>query len=247
MEPFAQQCTSNLRTWETRSADLTSADPAAPREAPNRPLSPSRLPDNFFTAFPMTIPAHLVTPEEQAEALGTWHSADGSSSSSDASSEHSFPLSETQSVNPQSPQLPSMHSAYTPTSPFHSPFESVGSFLLSPRDQSVHSNHRQRPSSAGSSSSIASDATTAIRAAYHVSVRKKRSMNRSSWNASPCNSTPPSVPPPVPKVGLVKLVIRDPDVHESIPAVSTSSNSPTTIAHHAMPSTSSTISTTGPP
>ncbi|KIM91611.1 hypothetical protein PILCRDRAFT_810896 [Piloderma croceum F 1598] len=243
MEPFAEQCTSNLRTWETRAAELIAAAPAAARETPSRSVSPSRLPENFFTAFPMTIPTHFLTPEEQAEAFGTWHPTECSSASSDASSEHSYPLSETQSVNfPSTSQFPSIHSAYIPTSPLYSPSESVGSSLLSPREQSGLSHH-QRPSSAGSSSGVASEATTAIRAAYHASVRKKRSMNRNSWNA--CNQTPPSSPPPVPpKFGLVKLV-RDSDMHESAPACSTGTNGLSTLAH-TTPSISSTVSTAGP-
>lgn len=242
MEPFAEQCTSNLRTWETRAAELIAAAPAVARESPSRSVSPSRLPENFFTAFPMTIPTHFLTPEEQAEAFGTWHPTECSSASSDASSEHSYPFSETQSVNSQSTsQFPSIHSAYTPTSPLYSPSESVGSSLLSPREQPTPSHHK-RPSSAGSSSGVANEATTAIRAAYHASVRKKKSMNRNSWNANPA---PPSSPPPVPsKVGLVKLV-RDSDVHESAPAGSTGTNGFSTLAH-TTPSISSTVSTAGP-
>jgi hypothetical protein len=237
MEPFATQCTSNLKTWEARSSELAATTPAAPPEAPNHPVSPSRLPNNFFTAFPMTIPTHLVTPEEQAEAFGAWHPIEGSSSSSDVSSEHS-PRLDTQFTNSQ---LPSIYSTYTPMSPTLSPVESVGSSLLSPRDQSFPS-HYQRPSSAGSSSSVASDATTAIRAAYQSSIRKKRSMNRNSWNASLAGSAS-SPPPQVPKVSLANLVTKGPNVHDT-----TSPVSPTlsTIAHPAAtPSTSPTTSDAG--
>ena len=228
MEPFAMQCTSNLKTWEARSSELATTTPAAPPEAPNHSISPSRLPNNFFTAFPMTIPTHLVTPEEQAEAFGAWHPIEGSSSSSDVSSEHS-PRLDTQFTNSQTTaQLPSIYATYTPISPLLSPVESVGSSLLSPRDQSF-SSYYQRPSSAESGSSVASDATTAIRAAYHASIRKKRSMNRNSWNASLTGSAS-SPPPQVPK---------GPTVHDTTPPVSPNLS---TVAHPATPSASPTTS-----
>lgn len=197
MEPFARQCTSNLRMWETRSAELLVT--AAPIPPPTAPVSPSRLPEDFFTAFPMTIPTHLVTRKEQAEAFGTYHPFEGSGSSSDSSSyDYSYPRSETQNLQTTSSTHPS-------SSPLISPLESVGP---SPREQYIP--HHQRPSSAGSSSSFASEATTTtIRAAYHAGVRKKTSINRSSWNANPWVSAPPPPSPQVSKLGFVNFVAKD--------------------------------------
>jgi hypothetical protein len=238
MEQFAKQCTANLRIWETRSSELIATALVTPLKEPHPPVSPSRLPENFFNAFPMTIPTHLVTPEEQAEAFGTWHHAEASSSSG-ASSEHSYPRSETQSINLQTiSQLPSASA-----SPLLPPPESPESCLLSPREPSVPS--YQRPSSAGSSSSIASDATTSIRAAYHAGVRKKRSMNRNSWNMSTRVSSPPPPSPQVPKVGFMNFVIKDSSMHHSTLSESTDLNSPIAIAHSAPSPTSSTTSIGG--
>lgn len=200
MDQFAQQCTSNLKTWETRSTELRAAAPADAPDSPTHPMSPSRLPEDFFGAFPLTLPTHLFTPEEQAEAPASWFPIEASSSSSEASSEYSHPYSEALPV--QSPiiqhRAPSISTTFTAASPLQSPSESIGSFLLSPRSDISISYQHHRPSSAGSTSSFGtSDARTSMQAAYQASVRKKRSLNRNSWNVSRMGSGPP--PPPVPQ------------------------------------------------
>lgn len=191
MERFAQQCTHNLKTWEARSSELLMVSPDTLPEAPD-PMSQSRLPEDFSNAFPMTLPNHLVTSDEQADTFLAWQPTEVFSSSPDTSSEYSYPHFEIHSIGSHATsQLPS---PFISPSLIPSPCGSFGSCLLSPRSEHSTSYPYCRPSSVGSSTSIASNATIAIRAAYHASVRKKGGLNRNSWNMSPLGSTPP--PPP---------------------------------------------------
>lgn len=192
LERFAQQCTRNLQTWEARSSELLAASPTISLETSDRPTSPSRLPEDFSSAFPMTLPAHLTMPGEQIDAFLAWHPVDISSSSSDDSSEHSHPHSEIHTINSHTSPLPS---PLRSPSPILSPCESVGSCLLSPRSENSISFAYCRPSNVRSST--ITGASNAIRAAYHASVRKKKSLNRNSWNMSPLEL---ALPPPSPSL-----------------------------------------------
>lgn len=116
MHVYAQQCASNLTLWEARCIELEDAaekfkDAVIKPELPSTPTSP-RQPDDFLTAFPLTLPLSHRTPQHE-DITPTWsHSSPRSSGSSCGSSE-SGPCS---------------------------PCESVGSFLISPNSDTSASN-----------------------------------------------------------------------------------------------------------
>lgn len=233
MTKFAEQCTQNLKTWDTRSKELraTTSGTMVPPEPPQSEVpfpSSQSIPEVFLNAFPLTLPVHWVGPPAE----------DTMSTLPDSESLNPLP---THAPTPTPPytHLPSISTLFSLSSPLISPAESVGSCLLSPRldtPSTLHSHpsHPYRPSSAGSTNS-SSDATNAMRAAYHASVRKKRSIqNRNSWNASPIGSgsfySPPPPLPTTPVQGfsptatLDDLLVKDSKASSALPDSSPKAN-----------------------
>lgn len=154
--------------------------------------------EDFFTAFPMALPTRLVAPDVLAEPSSVWHRPEMSSSSS-LSSETSYAQSD---ANPRtlSYNLPISVSCAPGSPGLPSPCDSVGSSILSPRSDQFFASTPQRPPSASGNTTGTSDASNAIRAAYHASVRKKKSLNRNSWNPMSYTDTGPSPSPMSPRL-----------------------------------------------
>ncbi|KAG5646346.1 hypothetical protein DXG03_003669 [Asterophora parasitica] len=199
MKPFADQCVSNLRVWTQRLKDLE----ATQSDRVNLASSTPRHPDDFMTAFPLTLPpAHRISSTEEPSLI--WPTA---------------PYSRT-------PESSSGSSDYL--SPACSPACSVTSFAFSPISESSNSNSNSSnpplssqcpPSSADNTSvlgilssaqaSHCSDGHAAVRAAGKLSIRKQKSMNRNSWSPSAFSMSgqpPPKPPVPVPKSAVTLLV-----------------------------------------
>ena len=196
MKKFAEQCTQNLETWDTRSKELRATTSAPPETPQPETICPSSLPKVFLSAFPLALPVHCVgTPTEDTRTT----------------------LSDSESTPTPPHTTPPSISAFS-SSTLTSPTESVGSYVFSPRSDtpSTPSTHPYQLSSASSATS-SSDATNAMRAAYHASVRKKRSIqNRNSWNASPIAFYSPP-PPLAPRPVHPTVVLNDsPFVKESL-------------------------------
>ncbi|KAJ6582889.1 hypothetical protein DFH09DRAFT_1144839 [Mycena vulgaris] len=67
MQPYAAQCDLNLVLWTARLAALQAADGAHKSKAKPRPQPQPRQPDDYNTAFPLTLPpAHCRTPMLEA-------------------------------------------------------------------------------------------------------------------------------------------------------------------------------------
>ncbi|EPQ52062.1 HD-domain/PDEase-like protein [Gloeophyllum trabeum ATCC 11539] len=62
MAKFALQCSSNLQTWEARCAELNVHEDAA-LEDPERSATPARMPEDFLTVFPLTLPSDFLLPQ----------------------------------------------------------------------------------------------------------------------------------------------------------------------------------------
>lgn len=158
MRPYANQCAYNLRKWTQRLKQLE-----ANKQDEHAHLSTSspRHPDDFMSAFPLTLPpAHRASHVEEPPSLWPLAPSDRSSETSSGSSESNL----------------------------CSPAGSVSSFVFSPVSDS--SNHRP-PSSAGSNTSMSNthphpiaDGHAAIRAAGKLGIRRQKSMNRNSWSPS---------------------------------------------------------------
>ncbi|KAF5379076.1 hypothetical protein D9615_005977 [Tricholomella constricta] len=191
MKPFAEQCVSNLRIWTKRLKCLE----ATQSDRANHASTIPRHPDDFMTAFPLTLPpAHRICHTEEPTLV--WPTAPymRSSESSSGSSDSNL----------------------------CSPACSVSSFAFSPISESSNSNnsntHPRPPSSAGSISVLGSltsghhspaDGHAAIRAAGKLGIRKQKSINRNSWSPSVFSMSgqpPPKPPVPVPKSTVTLLV-----------------------------------------
>ncbi|KAF8068951.1 hypothetical protein FPV67DRAFT_1414332 [Lyophyllum atratum] len=182
MKPFADTCSNNLRIWTKRLKALE----ATQNKQTNVSSATPRHPDDFMTAFPLTLPPTHRTPQPE-EATLVWTTA-ASSRSSESSSGSDSNLC--------------------------SPSGSVSSFAFSPASEYSSSNARP-PSSADSASVLGSlpplthpshaDARAAIRAAGKLGIRKQKSMNRNSWSPS-AFSQPDQPPVPVPRSAVTLLV-----------------------------------------
>ncbi|KAI6129536.1 hypothetical protein EV401DRAFT_1927761 [Pisolithus croceorrhizus] len=174
MQRFADQCTTNLVSWQKEKARLTGPcdqDDVSPSDFP--PPSP-RPPQDFLASFPLTLPTFALGHPDNSHLL-PWQ--------------------------PPSPFRPSFDSegqradASPPDSP--APSVSSGSFVLaSPSSLSFRT----------VSGVNKNDAATAMRAAYQVGVRKKRSFyNRYSWTSdlSPVASSPNLVVAAIPKATVL--------------------------------------------
>jgi len=193
MGAYARQCATNLQLWEQRCAELTAkatemgaASSASPGSSGDRrTVGPSAMlgrPEDYMTAFPLTLPCCLQ-PQDQPTVV-TWNSiiyspSEGSASSSDVSSDSQLSVVATPDVSTNgATAMP----VYSPSSNPSSPAESLQSFDISPRSEVLPSN--KLPSIAASGKNPGAGVNSALRAAYEVSVRKKRSYHRNSWNPS---------------------------------------------------------------
>lgn len=165
LKRYSRQCATNLKIWQERiklGAETQMQSDGA------APPNASQTPSDFLNAFPLTLPPSLIVGGEEWTFLVA-----PSCSSSDASS-----------VLTRSPDVRTVEPGSQPTSPC----ELAPSLLLPPSPQSdVGSMHNARPGS-----SCGNDTTTALRTAYQASARKKRSLNRNSWNVSPIAAGPES-------------------------------------------------------
>ncbi|KZT02979.1 HD-domain/PDEase-like protein [Laetiporus sulphureus 93-53] len=181
---FAQQCRENLAIWEERSAEL-SATVGPATAVPNPPLvCQFHHVEAFLSAFPPTLPDSLRSQEEQTH----------SRASSESSASSGFSHYESCESGPPSPF------ASPTTSPFSPTFGQARLELAS--SPSSLSSPQRPPSimSISSHSTQAQGATAAIREAYKMSVRKKKSFHRSSWNPIP-NIHSVTVTPSIPSDG----------------------------------------------
>jgi len=191
MNEYAQQCASNLQQWELRCAELTAqaeAGTGVVGDDDRKVMSPSAMlgrPEDYMTAFPLTLPSACLLLQEHATPV-TWKMysrSEGSSSSSDVSSDS------------QSSGMAGHHDMnrtagtpiYSPLSDPGSPAESMGSFMFSPRSElggGAGGLPFRPPSGSENGGGGGGGGTSAIRAAYEVSGRKKKRCNRNSWNPS---------------------------------------------------------------
>ena len=165
---FADQCASNLSQWSARCEELKNAT----QTDHNSPLATSpRRPNDFMSAFPLTLPASHRSPSE--DPVLVWPTISSQSSDSCSGSSESNPCS---------------------------PSDSVSSFPFSPASDSSNSNPSAPPLSASSTASNSHvhingplNGHEAIRAAGKLGIRKQRSMNRNSWSPFSTSTQPRSV------------------------------------------------------
>lgn len=209
---FATHCQENLGIWQRRIAQLTNR--GTPKKQPNKlTLGPLTTTSDFLTAFPLTLP-RLFLNEEQ-------HSESGSDSRPGSSLSSAAPFDQMSSpcVFPPSPSNPSLAN------------------LAPNRPDTAMSNGNH---STRSTNTNVSDSSTAIRAAYKASVRKKKSFHRSSWTQGPV-STPENFP-----IGAHQLkysTTAETSVSPFISPISTFPSKPKDLNHlnsvlHVIPSTS---------
>lgn len=186
MHIYADQCAHNLKLWFARCNELEIENAGIRNAPPPTPSTSPRQPDDYLSAFPLSLPPSHRSFHHEAPTL-MWPTVFPRSSDSSSSSES----------NPCSP------------------CDSVGSFILSPTDSSV-SYPRPASSSGSSSSNghttsshanclaaIPDDGHTAIRAAGKLATRRQKSLNRNSWSASsPLSYSKPSTPNHPPAVAL---------------------------------------------
>jgi len=154
MQPFAEQCVSNLRRWNKRLKQLESSK----QDSAGHCASTPRHPDEFITAFPLTLPSsHRIVHAEEPRLIWPLASSGQSGESSSGSDSH-----------PCSPS-PSVSSFTSDSFPLHPP-SSAGSWT-SCATQPPQPSH-------------VSDGHAAIRAAGKLGIRKQKSMNRNSWSPS---------------------------------------------------------------
>ena len=179
MEVYARQCAANLKLWELRCTELTpstgdavaaATDATAGDSASNSatattstettkmepPTSTARRPEDYSTAFPLTLPLAYLSPHEDRDRVV--HSPSGSSTSSGSS-------------KPGHGDDGIVHAIETPLvcsppSSSASPADSMNFFVVSPRTTT------SSPKSAVGAG-VVSGATAALRAAYEVSGRKR--------------------------------------------------------------------------
>jgi len=186
MKFFADSCTCNLRVWSKRRKGLEITQ----NERANVSSTTPRHPDDFMTAFPLTLPTTHRAPQPEEPSL-VWPSAASSRSSESSSSDSNL----------------------------CSPSGSVSSFAFSPVSESSASNHSNfngRLPSNGDSVSVLgtltaaqpahTDGRAAIRAAGKLGIRKQKSINRNSWSPSAYSLSSGQTAVPVPKSAFALLV-----------------------------------------
>ncbi|KZT23622.1 HD-domain/PDEase-like protein [Neolentinus lepideus HHB14362 ss-1] len=170
MGRFAQQCLSNLRTWEDRCAELNVHEDAVLERSCR-----SMTPQDYLTVFPLTLPSYFLMPR-------VWRTFQDASTSDISSSSDSRPSSPTR----YTVHLTTTVAAVSPPSPPVTPSD-YSSSIVSPQSEVFDSLH---PRSASHGSQTGNEANAAIRAAYKAGVRKKKSFHRNSWNAPAASSLP---------------------------------------------------------
>lgn len=185
---FATHCQDNLDIWKRRIAQLTNRNTA--RKQQNKlTLTPSTTTNEFLTVFPLTLPREFLNEEQHSE------SGFDSRPSSSLSGAAPFDQISSPGVSPPSPSNPAPAN------------------LAPVRPDTAMSNSNL---STRSTMTNTSDSSTAIRAAYKASVRKKKSFHRSSWTQGPVTTREnfpigahqlkysttidPSVTPPIPPI-----------------------------------------------
>jgi len=150
---FATHCQDNLEIWQRRITQLANRN--ALKRQPNKlTLTPTTTTSDFLTVFPLTLPRLFLSEEQRSE--NGFDSRPGSSLSSAAP----FDPMTSPGVSPPSPTDPSPAN------------------LAPIRPDTAMSNGNL---STRSTATNTSESSTAIRAAYKASVRKKKSFHRSSW------------------------------------------------------------------
>ncbi|KAI0322890.1 hypothetical protein OF83DRAFT_1167180 [Amylostereum chailletii] len=190
---YALQCESNLAVWKQRVAEHSQpADPAKDLSDVSSITSrtPSQLPEEYLKAFPMTLPASLLHPDQTDEhSISDWSSITSRRSASNASFSSSSRSSSRSPVSCTPVVLPPFSTASTSTGSS----ADRSSPPISPTDGLSAAPSRAVSLTSGamgllgmSVSSVVGSGTAAIRAAYKVSVRKKPSFNnRNSWSPGP--------------------------------------------------------------
>ncbi|KIP06366.1 hypothetical protein PHLGIDRAFT_119069 [Phlebiopsis gigantea 11061_1 CR5-6] len=248
MAVFAQQCRDNLSQWEDRRALLSDPDKhngdAPLARAVVRPHTSA--PEDFLSAFPPTLPPDFLREHTQSvqssdrdgleffemssgSPPGSRPATSGSGSSASShyhtcSSSSPSPLHYHVELDPLQPD-PRMQHGLMVNSTSHLPrLEITGS---------------PAPSIASAASGVSSlfinthDATSAIRAAYKASVRKKKSFHRASWNPSPSDYSE--------MVNGKPRSAASPSTHSPLSAFSSSpSNVPSPLSPRSVSTTSST-------
>lgn len=157
---FATHCQDNLDIWQRRIAQLTNR--STPRKQPGKlRLSPPTTTSDFLTAFPLTLPRFFLNEEQ--------HSEDGSDSRPSSS------------LGSATPFDPISSPGVSPPSPGN--LAPANLVLIRPETAMSNGNH-----STQSVNTNTSESSTAIRAAYKASVRKKKSFHRSSWTQGPVST-----------------------------------------------------------
>ncbi|KAG5335547.1 hypothetical protein C0989_001037 [Termitomyces sp. Mn162] len=225
-QAIPDQCATNLRTWKKRIESLKTNQ----NERDNQSSTTPRHPDDFMTAFPLTLPpAHRTLHLEDQESTPPWSSPcvpySRSSESSSTTSESGLcsPSGSVTSFFSPAFDSSSNHSHSRPHSHSISISNSNSNSLNSHphSNPQSHSNHHPRPPSSIGGSSIlsplpppaspwssASEGHAAIRAAGKLGIRKQRSLNRNSWSPSACSGCPPPPPPPPPPPTATSTVVR---------------------------------------
>lgn len=162
MQQFAKWCQENLDIWQRRKEEITKMNSVHTKTivGDTTPLL-SHTTENFISAFPLTLPSILLSEEHHSDA--DILSADSRSSSS-------------ASDKPPSMRNVSSPPASYPVSPSESITLSTLTIVSRPDTSMSHSAQSNK-----SAISTISDSSTAIRAAYKASVRKKKSFHRTSY------------------------------------------------------------------
>ncbi|EKM57972.1 uncharacterized protein PHACADRAFT_251905 [Phanerochaete carnosa HHB-10118-sp] len=203
MAVFAQQCKENLKQWEDRCALLSAPEKHSGDSPLNRALAHghSHSPEDFLSAFPPTLPRDFLREHVHSVPSSSDHDSgheyfDGSSvsppgSRPSTSGSGSSAYSHYHTCSSTSPSPPHFRVSFDPSlgeplPPPPPPPHATTTQL--PRLEITKSPAASIASATSNTSSLfinTHDATSAIRAAYKASVRKKKSFHRTSWNPSP--------------------------------------------------------------
>lgn len=206
MKPFADQCNANLRVWTKRQRALENEQ----NERHNHASTTPRHPDDFMTAFPLTLPPAHRSPHPEDTQATSWPTTDLSDSSSESNYSNSGLCSPSPSCSVTSFAFSPTSESSTTTSNYHSAHSHSNNhtFFSSTQPALQPNSNTHPPSSAGSvvgSLHQPSGPThiAAIRAAGKLGIRKQKSMNRNSWSPtvfSMSGQPPPKPPVPVPRM-----------------------------------------------
>jgi len=157
---FATHCQDNLDIWQRRIAQLTNRN--ALKRQPNKlTLAPATTTSDFLTVFPLTLPRLFLNEEQHSES--------------------GFDSRPSSSLSSAAPFDPMTSPGVSPPSPINT----APANLAPMRPDTAMSNGNL---STQSTATNTSESSTAIRAAYKASVRKKKSFHRSSWSQGPVST-----------------------------------------------------------